>query len=182
MGGFIGRFNNGISQNFSSSYNKGNVVGNHRVGGFVGGNLYAKNVFVYDSYNAGEIRSIGAGTGNSAGGIWGSTSPYNGVYMYVYDSFSIGKIAGSLKGGLMGYSNSGRVLLSNSYYYFDSELQNIACVADASNIITPNCTMESMTYFYDFDNAPMNTWDFENVWDGSNSGTGQMPLLKWQVE
>ena len=120
--GLFGNINDGIIQSLGIS---GNITGNDAVGGIAG--MSGNNTLIQDCYNKANIDSNGnaggivgvlhnGGTtiincyndvqsaikGNNAGGIIGISGTVSAI-PYIYNSYNLGNINGSIAGGIIGY-------------------------------------------------------------------------------
>ena len=147
--------------NGDNSYATGNVNGSgNSVGGLVG-DVY--NVVTIDnSYAIGNVNgSI------NVGGLAGNLGDGN-----VSNSFSTGNVSGSSNvGGLVGTNNNE---INNSYWFNSSGNPGICVGNDLGSTDCTGQTTES--YFFNVNNAPMNVWNFVNIWDNVFDGITYPPL------
>ncbi len=169
VGGVIGYLTSFMtSVDIKESYSTGNVNGNSSIGGLIG--KIDGAIKVEDSYSTGNVN----GTSN-VGGFIG----YRG-YGNTINSYSIGNVTGTNNvGGFIGYKEPTGTNLQNSYWYNKS--LGLNCYSGGND----NCTaVSSSSYFYNYENAPMNLtagdgWDFNSIWDNVFNGTNY-PVLQWQ--
>lgn len=83
----------------------------------------------------------------------------------VSNSFATGNVSTTPNsGGLVGKLSTG--IVNNSYWYNHSGNPN-----DCSNDGNENCTaVDDIDEFYDDNNEPLSSWDFENVWKVVSGG------------
>ncbi len=194
IGGLVGATGRG---NISASYSTGNVLGNQSVGGLVGeqdlgaisnsystgsvtgrieytGGLVGLQDFgaqIINSYSTGSVTGV-----NYTGGLvgWGSGN--------ISNSYSTGSVTGvNYTRGLVGVLDWGNIF--NSYWYSPGVSD---CYWYTDNFGNPvsygndNCTKASgASYFYTITNAPMDSWDFDSVWDDVYNGIN-FPVFIWQ--
>jgi len=111
-GGLIGS----LSGNMNQSYATGDVIGNQYVGGLVG-YAHTAGQRIQNSFALGNVKANNASSAY-AGGLIGD--PY-GTYsnpVRIETCYSIGSVSGNgtLKGGLVGRSDSSYATIVNSYY------------------------------------------------------------------
>lgn len=149
IGGLVGiNYDHSIINN---SYATGQVSGYIEVGGLVGYNYYFSTID--NSYATGNVYGT-----NIVGGLVG----YNYDSSTIDNSYATGNVAGpGQTGGLVG-NNYDHSTIDNSYWYNSSGNPSV-CVGQDSG--TTDCTaIDNEEYFYNYSNAPMNVWDFTNVW------------------
>ncbi|MEI9914279.1 MAG: hypothetical protein WDN66_04895 [Candidatus Saccharibacteria bacterium] len=162
----------GSQLNIKNSYANSTVSGTYYTGGLLGNESGSSGTAIQNSYAAGQV------TGCSyAGGLVGRDST-----TAITNSFSASKVSetsgcGSPSlGGLVGRDTSSSGLWSNNF--FDKGLStqsNCVNTSDSSNTCTPeDSDGHSASYFYNQNNAPLNSWDFTNTWQAQASG---YPLL-----
>jgi hypothetical protein len=171
-GGLVGRFWGGA---ISKSFSMVDVTGRDRVGGLIGhsfsltvNDCYAiENTITGNYYTGGLIgHTFGTTITNSyaasdvignyyVGGLAGAVA-YN---TQLTSSYSTGNVTGNnYNGGLVGQV-SGIV----EYSYYNNHAGNPSvCIGSGSG----DCTAiaDNEPYFYDAGNAPMDRWDFRNLW------------------
>ena len=134
---------------------------------FIG--VFFSNGTISNSYSTANV----SGT-DYVGGLVGYKLDSN-----VSNSYSTGNVNGTIYiGGLVGYNHGGRILNS---YWNNNSIKPGWCWSNASGNYSINCTaiQNNAPYFYNVNNAPMNSWDFVSVWSNSNNGINY-PILKWQ--
>ncbi len=142
---------------------------------------------VTDCYTTGSITNTGAG---AAGGICGDVTDGTTMDSYstatvtagsgpacgiggwdtTFDVFSAASVSGGANSGqIMNYQNScsGGTGLADSYY--DQTKLCPTCCTPVNGTPVPG------NWFYDPSNPPMNTWDFNNIWQAS---PGTYPVLR----
>lgn len=154
VGGIVGHLHTSFLQNFISLID---ITGMEQVGGAIGGGELS---IAEKGYAAGDVTGSGPwGTGGIAGRFG------NGTFR---DSFFSGTVTGNHTSDVVGlvYGDGNEGFTTN---YYDSAG---VCVNNG----TGNCvddttrgTPAALTTFYDSANAPLNNWDFTNVWQ-ENAG------------
>jgi len=105
------------------------------------------------NYNTGEISG-----NNYVGGITGKNSGK------LINSFSTGGVSGvSEYGGLIGENETTAFYYANCYS------------AGSSDCELP--TNNNAPYYYDSDNEPLLSWDFDTIW---SERVNNYPILQWQ--
>ena len=149
----------------NNSYSRSNVTNRlnskQMIGGFTGYNYG----IIYNSYSTGNVTATGSGD-YYVGGFTG----YNDGS--IYNSYTTSKIKNNSRiesfGGFSSYGGS----ITNSYWYKRTG-DPTDCYWGGNN----GCTsVATETYFLYGSSAPMNLWDFTNVWR-DNSGSAY-PTLK----
>ncbi len=197
-GGLVG---GAYATQVTRSWSTSTIVGNSNVGGLVG---YAHAGSIVDSYYTGTItaNSDGAGgilglgftdtqinrvyakadisTRNNLGGILGraqfspriSNSFFTGnLNLLDPDSSDFGAIVGQEE-------FEGRLSLLNTFWYLLNDVGNLTCIGNRSNSRCGSGIAEEAPnepYFFNPLNAPMDEWDFENVWLVRD---GNLPVLR----
>ncbi|MEI6088622.1 MAG: choice-of-anchor U domain-containing protein [Bacteroidota bacterium] len=185
-GGIVG-YMYGTSSVTASSFS-GYVSGSAYSGGIVGA-MSNSNNSVNDSFTTGTLHPNGAYTGLIVGGF------FAGTISRVYTSGTIDNGVTTMTGGIIGDSQA---LLSNSFsaaqftgttadsgavtaynvsgtytnVYYDKFLTNTAkmCNVGTCNGTAVNVGNSSPTFFMNNStNGPLNTWDFNNVWQTTSS-------------
>jgi hypothetical protein len=165
VGGLVG--SNRDEGTITNSYSSCSVSGSSQVGGLVGSNYEGT---ITNSYSSGSV----TGSGSYAGGLVGFN--YEGT---ITNSYSSGSVTGSSEvGGLVGSSLTGTI--TNSYWDIHRSGRS-NCVGSDSG--TTNCTGKNSgnsepDYWYYSTHAPMDNWDFVDVWGIVEEVT--YPYLQWQ--
>lgn len=154
IGGLIGLLGDGNT--IVNTYAKNSVNGSNIIGGLVG---QMGDSLIRHSYSA---SAVGNGLSNNVGGITGVMSGGS-----IQNSFAANAdVSGNgLVGGIIGNFVSGNTNSIASSYFFDDILTPDTCAGGINlpcSIIT-----SSVDYFYNISNAPLNTWDFGNIWQGN---------------
>lgn len=153
--GGITSSNSGIVNN---TYYAELVFGNNDVGGITGSN----SGHILNSY-----ASLKNMSGDYAGGIAGRN------YGTINSSFAVGNISGNVAGGVIGEDDDGSI---NDVFYLDTENNPGVCSGTGET-----CTIiDSESYFHNYSNNPMNTWDFD-VWSYIDAFTA-LPKLKFDQD
>lgn len=171
LGGLVGITNNGALDNTYSSVAINNIAfvdGVSICGGLFGGGSEST---VNHSYASGPISCTNTTTENVTSGSFGGYSSSQ-----ISNSFASGQVTplAANWGGFTGEA-SGSEVLTNDYYDISSGGQ-----LDCSQEPNPECHnvnigLSDINYFKNNStNAPLNTWDFANVW----STTDSYPVLK----
>lgn len=157
VAGHLAGVNNGtVRDSYSTGALAGSSVWN---GGLIGVN----NKLVERTYSTVDL------TGSTEmGGLVGNNNDR------VYNSFATGSITGGTYnvGGVMGvdYATS-----SGLYWYDHSSNPSVGVDGDSSGGSDTSSSESVEAYFYTGSNAPMDTWDFTNVWQ---QNAGAMPTLR----
>ena len=172
LGGFIGATSS--NSVIRDSYATGDVNGKKILGGFAGRTLGSAGIS--NSYATGNV--VGRAGFDAVGGFAG------GGYNPMEDSFSVGGVSGTTwSAGLIGRIYSSSTTLNKMYW--NSHAGNPEdCYWDSFTTTgNNNCFKidDDETYFYDVDNEPMLSWDFEDVWSRQNDGV-DFPVLKWEED
>lgn len=160
VGGLVGDY---AASDVSDCYSTGNVTGRAWVGGLVG-HFYSNSL--NRCYSSGNV----VGTGQQVGSLIGYYQAGNAS-----NSFAIGNVTGvsvsNYVGLLYGQYSSG--VRTNLYYNSSASCTNSSgtCTVFGTGVALGS----SFNYFFDSSNAPLNTWDFTNVW--RTSGTS-LPTLR----
>jgi len=165
VGGLVGRNSGPIS----NSYSTGIVSGEDYVGGLVG---WDSGGIVLNAYAKGNVYATG-GTA-TVGGLIGMFVGDDYVY-YINYTFATGNVSGGeYSGGLVGVMDGGLIL--DSYWYNSTANSELNCYSEGDN----GCVSKtSLSYFYTSSNAPMNSWNFADIWDNTCSGYDS-PYLQWE--
>ena len=161
----------------NNSYARGNVTGVNKVGGLVGraigasSYLYAYYATIDNSYATGDV----IGSENYAGGLVGELYIAN-----VDNSYSTGNVSGaSYTGGLVGYGGYGYFYSNIDNSYWHNRSQGLNCASGGNFGILTCIAVDSISYFYNVSNPPMDSWDFVSVWDSVQDLLG-FPILRFQ--
>jgi hypothetical protein len=162
VGGLVGENDEQITNSYSSC----SVSGSSGVGGLAGLSCGT----ITNSYSSGSV----SGSGDNVGGLVGDN--YGGT---ITNSYSSGSVSGSsYVGGLAG-SNIGTI--TNCYWdIYRSGRSN--CVGNDTGTTTctgKNSGNSKQDYWYYSTHAPMDNWDFDNIWGIVEGVT--YPYLRWQV-
>ncbi|MDD3687260.1 MAG: GLUG motif-containing protein, partial [Bacteroidales bacterium] len=180
---------NGIIRN---SFVTGVVFGG---GGVVGGLVGLNGGSIYDSYSHADVSSNGADIGGfvgmnddwyglgiinncySTGNVHGSAEVGGFVGYHssgeITDSYSTGDVSGSTSNQISGFAGANDDTLVNVYWYESENNSGLSCWTNWSDVgsdigCTKVATTTGLTYFYDYNNAPMSMsdegWDFDEVW------------------
>ncbi|HXH26846.1 MAG TPA: fibronectin type III domain-containing protein [Candidatus Acidoferrum sp.] len=153
IGGFAGDDGNGST--VTDSYSTANVTGHNYVGGFSGRVNDTAYATSYASGNVAGDNFVGGFTGGLYGGV-------------LTDTFATGHVTGLISGGLVGITDAGSPgqIISGAWDVTRSVQAN--CVGDLQISITctgANVAGAAPNYFFNnHTNAPLNTWDFTNLW------------------
>jgi hypothetical protein len=183
-GGLIGKADTCNSGLINISYATGDVSGYDTAGGLIGSscnnvvdNCYAQGIaitiygdtgglignstadIVTNSYASGSVSNL---FGNSAGGFIGSMFEDTLV-----NDFSAGLVANGASdvGGFVGF-DAGYGGSSSLNNYWDSYRSNQTACLDGGGMsdCTGMNTSGTPTYFYNKNNAPLLSWDFQSIW------------------
>jgi hypothetical protein len=187
IGGIVG-YMYGTSSVYTSSFS-GYVSGSAYSGGIVGAMIDSHNL-VTDSFTTGTLHPNGAYNGLIVGGF------FAGTISNVYTSGTIDNGVTTNMGGIIGLSQAS---LSNSFsaakfsgttadngavtannasgtytnVYYDKYITNTANMCNFGAVCTGtavNVGNSNPTYFMNNStNGPLNTWDFNNVWQTTSS-------------
>lgn len=176
VGGIAGE--QGVSD-IANSYSRANVEG--RAGSWIGGvagvtsdsdstNSRLATKGISNSYATGNVT---AGISNIRGGFSG------GDGARISNSFAVGNVTtgGSNGGGFHGRSSNS--IVSGNHWYNHGGNPN-TCLGSLASGSFPCTTITDINHFKDSSNAPLSSWDFDEVWaveEGSNDG---FPYLQWQ--
>lgn len=152
IGGLVGESENEVT--LTNTYNQGNIEGGQYVGGLLGYTDDGANV--YNSYNSGEIEGMGEVGGLSAKIEYGA----------VDSSFNAGRVqAGNDHSAIV--DTVGEVYFTNNYVD-DSRTGTDDCIgnvgAEACHVVNTNAEPDEDYFFNNHTNAPLDGWDFEEVW------------------
>ncbi|MEO5634975.1 MAG: 6-bladed beta-propeller, partial [Candidatus Paceibacterota bacterium] len=171
IGGLIGYYNAYNSSSIFNSFAFANITGNHEIGGLMG---FFENYDVYyytATMNISNSYSIGSVSGDeNVGGLVGKILPRYGSVL-INDSFSASDVNGVTNhGGVLGYYTPGvKVILNNVKFDITKSGETLCASQDVDG--TPGCTGVNASdatpnYFFNNNtNAPLNSWDFTNVWE-----------------
>ena len=160
VGGLVG-FNDGPITN---SYSSGSVSGSCGVGGLVG---YKRQGTITNSYSSGSV----SGSWN-VGGLVGINEGT------ITNSYSTGSVTGSnYVGGLVG-DNVGTI--TNCYWdiYRSGRSDCVGVDKGTTTCTGKNSGNSEPDYWYFSTHAPMDQWDFVNIWAIEEGVT--YPYLQWQ--
>ncbi|MBK9069579.1 MAG: hypothetical protein IPL79_01005 [Myxococcales bacterium] len=182
VGGFSGT---AVSSYFTHSRATGDVSGTYNVGGF-GGAITSS--FVANAYATGDVWGE-ASVGGFAGEFGNTNISVGYAAGEVIGVYQVGGFAGHMSGGsamsnvfalsqtikgqtsvgvLIGLNSSGSAV-ANSHYWSGVTCVNNNC---NTNFATPQ---SQQAHFYSKSNAPLDMWDFVNVWE---EVPGSTPVLK----
>ena len=195
VGGFVGYMGSGGK--IEDSYFQGTVISNAidstnpncKASGLVGelGASATNWILINRSYSVAELKCLGGGIGymKNAGGIIG----YKGSYINVSNSFTASHI--NLSNNASDFTNHGSVFgyaagaLPTGFaknVWFDINRsgtsqcrQIVSGNGNVTSCFGVNATGVNSTYFYNKLNAPLNTWNFTDVWMEVN---GSYSVLK----
>ncbi len=167
VGGIVG-INSGSLQLdgiIENCYSNVNITGSYSIGGIVG---FLNGEMSY-CYSKGSV----VGTSIGVGGLIGY---FDGTLATVGYSFSTSNVSstGSNKGSLIGFRELNKGTITNCYW--NNHSGNLDYCHDYGN---GNCQViqDNEAYFYNMANAPMTSWDFDNIWITDATG---YPILQWQ--
>jgi hypothetical protein len=164
-GGVVGlQTGAGVNAKIFNSYNSGNISGNNYVGGITG---WINMSRTEKNYNTGEISG-----NNYVGGITGKNSGK------LINSFSTGGVSGvSEYGGLIGENETTAFYYELNGAYWDTILSSQANCYSAGSSDCELPTNNNAPYYYDSDNEPLLSWDFDTIW---SERVNNYPILQWQ--
>ncbi|MFA7681633.1 MAG: type II secretion system protein [Candidatus Peribacteraceae bacterium] len=175
--------------NVSNAYTTGIVNGKTWVGGLVGenrdggtiANSYSMCTIIASSGLIGGLSGTNGGTINNAfaaGDVTGESSVGGLVgfnMLNINNSFATGDVAGIDSGGwslgsVVGNMVSGTI----TNIYWNNHSGNPDSCYSGGNV---GCTVisDNQSYFYSAENAPMDTWNFVDVWQ---ENPGSLPTLR----
>jgi parallel beta-helix repeat protein len=161
VGGLVA-YNSGTIEN---SYSTGSVSGSTEVGGLV-------------AYNSGTIENSYS-TGNVSGsvGVGGLVGDNSGI---ITNSYSSGSVSGSdYVGGLVGYNRNSGTITKSYWDIYRSGRSNCVGEGSSNGCTGKNADNHESNYWYYHTHAPMDQWDFDNIW-GIEEGV-TYPYLQWQI-
>lgn len=139
------------------------------VGGGISGGATAQ---ITNSYSDCDINVVSTGQIYGLGGLVGEFGG-GGSSVNINSSFSSAKIHSLSDRTAMIYASSNGVNIQNSYWLNRSS-ENFNCYSGGNE----GCVeVSNFEYFYTSNNAPMNQWDFNDVWKEVD---GDYPKLTWQ--
>jgi peptidoglycan hydrolase-like protein with peptidoglycan-binding domain len=169
IGGIVGYADNYL--NISNSFALMSVNGDTEIGGIIG---YNNSVtYITNAYSAGDV----IGTENVAGFIGGN----DGSGITVSNSFSAGLITQNGASSYGAFLGSYAVNLTSTNNYFDiTRSGQTLCVSQdtggTSGCTGVNAASSSPNYFFNNStNAPLNNWNFTDVWQ---TNVGFYPTLQ----
>jgi hypothetical protein len=151
-----------------------NVYSNASLSSSAGLNAYAGGIvsncdnhtfIINNAYFSGTI------TGERVGGILGRELRCN-----VTNSFFAGNITATQEqGGIAVWNGGGNIV--NSYWYNRTGNPDECYDGGETGCVAID---DDIDYFYNVSNAPMDEWDFTNVWSDYNDGS-ELPIFQWQA-
>ena len=183
--GSIGDYIRGLASNtivIEKSYSEAEVNGYTHTGGLIGEVQYG-GIDIKNCYTTGDV----TGTGTSTGGLYGRSPACYYCKTTVVNSYTTGDVSSVVQGhegkyvaGIAG--SAGGLTISNSFVtgsvsggygtyafargststnnYFNNHTGNPDSCG-SSNCVAIN---DNEAYFKDSNNAPMDAWDFSNIW------------------
>ncbi|MCB0308755.1 MAG: hypothetical protein KDD48_05235 [Bdellovibrionales bacterium] len=146
---YVGGLAGGVNDRIIESYATGNVSGRDNIGGLV---AWAGYALIKDSYATGNVSGR-----DTVGGLVGHN---------VYSSMSI-EASFASQSSINGESNVGAIIgravniptITNTHYWSGVQCTIAPCIASNGEI-----DHNFQSDFYNPVNAPLNIWDFTNVW------------------
>jgi len=187
VGGMVGE-NKGI---IKKSYVFGNITATSFIVGGVVGTNHGNITDVYSVVNVSSLTSvfvsgiagvfakgnitnvysvanISAASGIGIGGLVGHKTA--GSQDMISNSFAVARIIGSFLpgGGVVGYNQTPGSVTINTYWYDFAGDDATRCIG----ITAADCAGEvaSPDDFFDFSQAPLNTWNFNGIWEEQTDG------------
>jgi hypothetical protein len=157
-GGFTGYANANAGSTYTDCYASTTVTGATTTGGFIAA-ISLSDVFI-DCYATGSVTSNAQYLGGFAGASKNDPSA-------IQNSFSTTQVnSGTNHNGFIGYFSSygaGSAGLSNVYWDKTNSTRT-NCHSTDTNCTTINASSPNLSYWYSKSNGPMNTWDFDTIW------------------
>ena len=143
------------------------------IGGLLGALYFNNFANISNSYFSGEIYADQSGV-SGIGGLIGVNSG-DGNNLFLSNSFSDGSIYASGGSNILGNPGGFGTPGYSSTHYYDRGGMGLFCEngADPSGC----SSVGSSTYFRDYSNSPMSSWNFSTIWDPSGDGTS-LPTLR----
>jgi len=173
--------------NVLNNYSTGNVDSDSsNSGGLIGGittNIPAESwgqVAIQKNYATGAVTSVDSITGGLIGLI--DKGETDEATLTLDANFSVGPVSGgSPQAGLVGY-NPYPIISNNNYYDQDASGQTDCYTGETIDCTAVNTTeAPAPDYFKNNSvNAPLNTWNFTNVWGSAESLNTGLPCLQWE--
>ncbi|MEM0465454.1 MAG: GLUG motif-containing protein [Candidatus Pacearchaeota archaeon] len=168
IGGLVGS----ASGSIINSYSKGDVRGYYQVGGLVGS---SGNLRIINSYSSGNIYNfIQSESGGLVGFVDGNIT--------IINSFSTASLNSNKARGLVGWIMAlKKIEIINSYWNNHSNSLAYYCWSNQTNNYNDGCVaiQNNEQYFYYINNPPLESWNFNSIWDDKNDKEN-FPVLKWQ--